>query len=695
MKLQRYTLAASTLVLLAPCLGADNPFARWDKIRQENILPETGALAGSSLPSDVPPVVAKTQKTVRSLEYFSPNPPSHTRGNPAEVASEKSGEKVTLERLTVKENSTSAGTQPGPAVLTASQQTPVAASGGNSPSRPSRKPVGRVQVMNAAFSSDVASGGIQQTSGVELNQPGNASANPFAEFLKEHVASEEEETSEPVTKEPVTSTPAVADTKQEPIVVEKSSAFVARPDPEAINTVAVAQSGPQSPTVTLQWAYHGDFNLGQQCRCDLIVENTGQATVRNVITEAVVPKGVEVVTSDPEPTTTEGSATWSFGEMKPGEIRKVELTVVPRVQGELQMNAFVRVTGVSSSSISVKQPLIAIKVDGPENIEVGQMVNYTATVTNPGTGEARDVVIQAMVPDGLEHRSGKMLTIEVGTLNPGETRQARLSLTGTKGGNHELAVRVIADGGLTDQTIDTVAIAEPRLNIAVQGVERAIASQPAIYEVIVVNEGKVESNNVRAKYRVPEGFDFIKANRGGKFNTQDRTIDWFVGTLGPGQLKNFNVTLQAVTSGQYRHQVGVISEYGRVTMADHTTAVQGNANLDLSVVSSSRSVQTGAEVSFEIRIQNSGTTAAESVGLSCELPAGLELLDISGPSEFIADSGVVIFRSLPSLAGGESAVFVVKTRCSRAGKHSARVRVASETSGKTLIDEQTITGLAR
>ena len=708
MKLQRYTLAASTLVLLAQCLGADNPFARWDRIQQENTTPADSPMPGSaSAKTSTVSRIASTawkadsKKAAGTVEYFSPTSVGLTNSEAGAVRIDDSAGKVSLQQLRTGNSANPVAQAVGSqAAAPSTRQTPSGTIVERLPSvarTNTQTPAASNRVATAGFVQTNASSNVQQTSAVQFDEATDEDINPFAEFLNEQAAVGVEEDTPALppmteTEEPEFAVPVV---KESTFVAERPAAFAAKPAFHSNETTAAAQPGPQSPTVTVQWVYHGDFNLGQECRCDVVVENTGRSTVRNVVTEAVVPDGIEVVAASPAPTTTAGTATWSFGEMKPGQVRKIELTVVPQRQGELQMDAFVRITGSASSNVTVRQPMIALKLDGPPSIEVGQMVNYTAVVTNPGTGEAKNVVIQAVVPDGLEHRRGKMLTIEIGTLNPGESRQARLSLTGTQGGEHQLAVRVIADGGLNDQQIDTVAIAEPRLNIGVRGPTRGMAAQATDYEVIVVNEGKVDSNNVRAKYRIPEGFDFVKADRGGKFNADENAIDWFVGTLEPGQMKNFNVTMQANAPGEFKHQVGVISEHGRMTMAEHLTAVQGNARLSLNVASTSRNVQAGGEVSFEIKIQNSGTTAAESVGLSCELPAGLELLDISGPSEFLADSGVVIFRALPSLAGGESAVFVVKTRCTRAGSHSARVRVASESIGKALIDEETVTGVTR
>ena len=126
-------------------------------------------------------------------------------------------------------------------------------------------------------------------------------------------------------------------------------------------------------------------------------------------------------------------------------------------------------TGSSSSQFVVQEPMIGVAVSGPEKVEIGQQVGYIVRVSNPGTGLANNVIIQAAVPEGLEHRNGSLLNIEIGTLNPGESRQARLSLTAVQGGEQQLAVRVLADGGLSDQTTTAIVVAEPQLAIALTG----------------------------------------------------------------------------------------------------------------------------------------------------------------------------------------------------------------------------------
>ncbi|MCA9085535.1 MAG: DUF11 domain-containing protein [Planctomycetaceae bacterium] len=660
-KTKKVLLAA----VLSSCFGLvsaedANPFAKWDRLSRTTDIEASPAQGSRSAESKEKPKTGAT-----SLEYFSPKSDSPSDKPDSETVAEKPATRS--ERLQVRSaQEKSAVTVDKKTTTPESRRAPQTAAAAGKTSIPDFD-----SIESAAFVEVPQKPVIRQISGASTE---GEDANPFAEFL--------------MPQEAAVAAPDFDDAALNPEMLNENQELSLGTSGD----LGKGLSGPQTPSVTLQWVHHSDFNIGQPCDCDLIVENTGRASVRNVVTEAVLPEGLEVITAEPAPTATGASATWTFGELAPGQKRVIHLTVVPRKQGNLQMDAFVRLTGASSSSVVVRQPRIAIELQGPQSVEVGQQVNYTVQVSNPGTGAARNVVIQAAIPDGLEHRHGSLLSIDIGTLSPGENRQARLSLTGVRGGEHSLAVRVVADAGLSEQTMETVSIAEPRLNIGIRGPADRMTGQNGDYELIVVNEGKVQSNNVRAKYRVPEGFEFVAADRGGKFNTEDGTIDWFVGTLDPNQVSHFKVTLRPTGTGTSVHQVGVLSEHGQLTMAEHQTEVTGNANLELKIAANHQQVKAGEETVFEIRISNTGASTAENVGVSCELPSGLELLQVSGPSEYVADSGVMVFRSMPTLAPGKSAIFAIRTRCVRSGNHRVRARVASDSIREPLIGEETAVG---
>ncbi len=538
-------------------------------------------------------------------------------------------------------------------------------------------------IRNAVFTPEHDSGSkkiIQQISG----EAGGDSRNAFEDFLSTANSANREAPaefdvpadSELDNAEPLFNAGAAPDKKT-------NSTAVAAP-----STPAGENNGPQSPGVTVQWIKHGGFNVGQECSVELVVKNTSPTVVRSVIAEAVMPGNVEFVEARPAAVEGSDTPTWTFGELQPGQSRSVMLTVIPKSRGEVLMEGYVRLTGASSSQFSVQEPMIGVVVSGPEKVEIGQQVGYVVRVSNPGTGLANNVIIQAAVPEGLEHRNGSLLTIEIGTLNPGESRQARLSLTAVEGGQQQLAVRVLADGGLSDQTTTAIEVAEPNLAIAITGAKDAVAGRPENYTLTVGNSGNVQSANVRAKYRIPNGFSFVSADRGGKFVEIDQAVEWFVGTLQPNDSSEFHVAMKANETGELVHQAGVISEHGHVTTCELTTRVAGTASLDVKIAAGKREIHVGDEITWEITVRNTGSREASNVGVSCELPVGFEFIEADGPTKYIAENGVLVFRSIPAISVGTDAKILVHGRCSREGNQRLRLRVASESINEVLIGEE-------
>ncbi len=540
----------------------------------------------------------------------------------------------------------------------------------------------RKMIRSVADSSEVAEGGNSFEEFLGTAAPAKSNQTPGFDFGSEP----EEESAEPLFNGQKTASKSSAANRPE----ESSTSSSPKPADFGVAGTALpgVSSGPQSPGVTLQWVNHGGFNVGQMCDVELVVKNTSQTVVRSVMTEAVIPENVEVVEARPAAAEGAEMPTWTFGELQPGQSRSVMLKVIPKTRGDVRLDAYVRLTGTSTSQFSVQEPMIGVAVSGPEEIEVGQQVGYIVRVSNPGTGLANNVIIQAAIPEGLEHRNGSLLTIEIGTLNPGESRQARLSLTAVEGGDQQLAVRVLADGGLSDQTTTAISVAEPQLAVALAGPEAPMAGRSEDYKLSVSNSGSVQSTNVRAKYMIPDGCTFVSADRGGKFVEVDNAVEWFVGTLQPNDSSAFTVTLKASEAGEVIHKAGVMSERGQVTTCVLASDVIGTAVLNMKIAADHRELRVGQEIRWEATVRNSGTREAINVGVSCELPAGFEFIDAEGPTKFIAENGVLIFRSIASINAETDVKIIIHGRCTREGSQRLRLRVASESITDALIGEE-------
>lgn len=494
----------------------------------------------------------------------------------------------------------------------------------------------------------------------------------------------------PAVAEPVKAEPKPFDFTV-PKTVEMSATPVVTPQSKTLSTQTVATQ-PQdvgvNPIVTVQWVKSGPINVGQESDCFLVVRNSGKGPAGNVALDAFFPTNVELVKVDPKPESSGEFLTWSFGELAAGEERRVHLQMVARERGEVQTRAFVRYSGQANGQFVIHEPLLKISIKGPKRTLINEAAPHTLTVNNPGTGVARNVVVKVAIPPGLSHRAGDRLVMDIGQLNPGESRDVRLALTASEGGNHPLRAQSTADGSLVDTAETTVVVIAPKLQLAIAGPKIRYIGRNTTYTLNLTNDGTAPSNNVRTKYQIPAGFRFAKADKGGKHDATSNSIHWFVGRVNPGEGAEFKVQLTPYKLGDYSHQAGAVSESGHSCSAMTPTRVEGIASLVLEIVDRDDPLEIGAATVYQIRVSNEGSKAAQNVGLSCELPTGIRMVSAKGASDHSTANGMLVFNPLRILPPGKTAIYEVEVRSTQAGSQRFRARIASDSLQQPLVSDE-------
>lgn len=450
----------------------------------------------------------------------------------------------------------------------------------------------------------------------------------------------------------------------------------------------LSSNGPQTPLVTIAWEKQSDINVGQKCQFDLVVSNSGTTSAHDVEIEASFPNSVRLTTARPMPSERDRHLVWRFPLLTAGQEQRIHISLIPSRRGPLPVKAVVRITGAAAGLFSVQEPLLKIEVTGPKKVLIGEPASQTIIVSNPGSGTATNVTVEALLPSGLEHPRGRRLVTQIGALSPGESRKVRLALAAVKGGSQTMRVNATADAGLTSRLQAGVTVIAPVLTAKIDGPKLRYLGRMARYRLTITNDAAVESNNVQVRHRLPDGFRFLRADHGAKYDTAHKTIHWFVGHLDPGQSVGLTVELIATQLGQFEHHVTALSEHGSPARSELQTRVEGTAALELKIVERDDPVEIGTTTSYEVRVHNAGSKAARNVGVSCELTSGVKLAGATGPTDYIAENGMIIFKSLKTLAPGKAVTYRVDVRGTAAGSHRFRVRLASDSIKQPLITEE-------
>lgn len=516
----------------------------------------------------------------------------------------------------------------------------------------------------------------------------SAAAKPAGTALKAPVSSARTSKTEPAVKaahHTATTTPGAARQIPSDGAVTQASANVAASAPAAPSLAL----GSQTPVINLRWEALGEVNVGQECKCCLIAKNDSKVQAMDVVVEAYFPRAVRLLSSDPAPSEATDHLAWDFEQFAAGEEKRIEITMIPARRGDLAANATVRFTGLASAVMKVEDPQLRVAIKGPKEVAVGEAATQVVTISNPGTGVTADVVVQAVVPEGLEHPKGKHVSIAIGSLSPGESRDVRLALSATAGGEQVLVVEAASGSSLIQQAEAQIKVTAPRLDVALSGPGLRYVSRHAAYTVTVTNNGAAANDNVRVVHKIAEGFDFVKADKGGKFDRGHRTVSWFLGRLEAGQAIPLQLELTAKDIGAHVQQVQASGDNGAFAEAKTETRVEGTVALGMEVVDLDDPVEVKSKTAYEIRIRNDGTKAAQNLSLMCALPQGVELIDTEGPSEHSrGEKGTLIFKPLTELGPGKTIIYRVRVAGTTPGNLRFKARLASDSTPDPLIVEE-------
>lgn len=389
----------------------------------------------------------------------------------------------------------------------------------------------------------------------------------------------------------------------------------------------------KSPTVV---------NLNKETEIQVIVKNTGNTDAHGVVVRDELPANVQFISSEPTATATGPVLFWTLNTMAAGSERIIKLKVKPTAPGSFEHAATVTMIVGGKSSTRVQHPRLKVEaVAMPSKVLKGQQARIRITLSNPGTGPARDVLIRARLSSGLQYdNSAEMLTLRRALVEPGkpvtlESEDEQLILDAVAGGDQTVSFEATSlDVYDVEEGKTTVAIkvVEPKLILTATGPKERVTDTPAQYTFKVENTGDAPAKKVKIVARVPDGME-LRDNAVDpvpSFDKAARTLTWDFGVVDPGK----------VVAPWFRAQTGGVGVYDVVSKVYANNAqvgkqiisinVLGVADIFVDVIGKHKALDVGEKTTFQIRISNNGSKDATKVQVSVELSKNLKLVGTSG-----------------------------------------------------------------
>lgn len=143
--------------------------------------------------------------------------------------------------------------------------------------------------------------------------------------------------------------------------------------------------------------------VGRPAEFEIVVRNTGDAPARDTILTDAIPLRTEFVRADGAGQFSAGRVNWRLGTIAPGETRTVHVQVRCADRGVAENRAVARAycaEGTASATIDIKGiPAILLEVvDLDDPIEVGADVTYEIVVTNQGSSDGTNILVECVLP---------------------------------------------------------------------------------------------------------------------------------------------------------------------------------------------------------------------------------------------------------------------------------------------------------
>ncbi|MCA9214444.1 MAG: hypothetical protein KDB27_15340 [Planctomycetales bacterium] len=448
----------------------------------------------------------------------------------------------------------------------------------------------------------------------------------------------------------------------------------------------------QNPVIMVQTRGPRTIVVGKPATYSLVVTNDSDNNAKDVIVNVRIPTWTEVQSQD----ATVGAARmtpddqgntimrWSVGSLAAHGKEMLKLQIVPRSSRPFDLGVtWVFNPARTRAQIQVQEPKLDLTVVGPADVLYGEKKVYTLTVSNPGTGDAENVVLQLLPFVPNEDPAVR----ELGVLKAGERRTLEVELKARQTGRLHIRAEANAANGLRAHGQQEVFVRRASIQVKAEAPEMKYAGSRATFRIRVSNSGDAMARDVIAVASLPTGAEDVEVKSNGIVKNDRSEIHWELGALRPGAVRVLEFECTLTEAGTNRVDVRSVAGDNLSAVTSAQTTVESLADLKLTVDDPKGAIATGTEVTYEVRVQNRGTKDAKNISMIGYFSEGIEPTAINGWTGKVKE-GQVEMDQINRLGPGQELTIKITATANRPGNHVFRAEVTCNNPETRLASEE-------
>lgn len=465
--------------------------------------------------------------------------------------------------------------------------------------------------------------------------------------------------------------------------------------------------------------------VGQPITYRIDVSNPGDLATEGVVVTDEIPAGLEYEGSTPPAEPAGTNLRWNLGTLAPHAGSSIEVRLKATRAGSVTSCA----EATSSGSLKARDCVtttvgvasLEVQMLGPEQVYVGDEVDFKVVVANRGQSTATGLSIVDRFDAGLEHAAAQSpIERSLGPLEPGKSVGIGLKFRAMRAGQLCHNVEITGPGGIRATGRGCVLVIE-RHSQPSAPITPAPASKPASLsvtrkcqaaakvgevvesEILVVNNGSVLLTDVKVVESFNANLYPTRATDGHKYGANQLT--WTLPAIQPGVTERLRVYYRCeAVSARTCCTAKVTSSQGAVASADSclqiipnvtqpvspptattTPGATPSGRLSVTLSDSYDPVTLGKRVGYDIVVKNESSLPDKDIVLTVTVPPQMAPRSTGnlGPGNSL-DAAVngqeIRFSPLAEMRSAETVLYRVTVDTVKAGVGAVRVSVTSKNS---------------